>query len=141
MLDDVERRRFLVEPPREDAVPFAVRLLHVDLHEGARQFLFFPRRRGFAGAQPHEQVLPAHRLAGVKRDVLGDAVALVEDAEHRDALRHGRDAGLVRCTGCGGVPGCWSRLLLLSAPARRERQRKQDRSSDRSHVYSGIQGS
>jgi hypothetical protein len=95
MLDHVERRRFLVQPPREDAVPFAVRLLHVDLHERARQFLFFPRRGGLARTQAHQQVLPADRLAGMKRDVLGDAVALVEDAEDRDALRHGRDAGLV----------------------------------------------
>jgi hypothetical protein len=141
VLDDVERRRFLVEPAREDTVPFAVGLLHVDLHEGAGQLLLFPRRRRLARAQPDQQVLPSHRLPGVKRDVLGDSVALVEDAEHRDALRHRRDAGLVRRRRRGGIPRRLSRLLLLFATASRERQRKQNRSTRRSHAYSGIQGS
>jgi hypothetical protein len=142
VLDDVERRRFLVEPAREDTVPFAVGLLHVDLHEGAGQLLLFPRRGRLAGTQPHQQVLPPDRLPRVERDVLGDAVALVENAEHCDALCHRRDAGLLRCRRRSAIGHrLLALLLLLPAAASRERQCKQDRSSSRSHVYSGIQGS
>jgi hypothetical protein len=78
----------------------------------------------------------------VKRDVLDDAVALVEDAEHRDALRHRRHAALSR--------RCWRhltrwrnrRVLLLRAfSARGERKCDQQRCGGPRHAYSGIQGS
>jgi hypothetical protein len=78
----------------------------------------------------------------MKRDRLHDAVALVENAEHRDTLRHGGHAALAR--GCGGDFAGHRRrgvLLLLRASARRERQREQQWCGQRSHVYSGIQGS
>jgi len=39
----------------------------------------------------------------MKRDILHDAVALVEDAEHRDALRHRRHSGLAPAR--PGTPG------------------------------------
>jgi hypothetical protein len=119
-----------------------VRLLHVELDERARQFLIFPRRRRFARAQAHDHVLPPNRLAGMKRDVLDDPVALVEDAEHRDALRHRRDAalpcGVRRAPAGDGRRGV---LLLRGLAARGERQRKEQRCSDYPHAYSGIQGS
>jgi hypothetical protein len=95
VLDDVERRRFLVKPARENPLPSLVRPLNVDLDECASQLFFFPRRSRLASAEPNDHVFPADRLAGVERNVLDDAVTLVEDSEHRDALRHGRDAGLV----------------------------------------------
>jgi hypothetical protein len=69
-------------------------LLDVDLDEGAGQFFGLPRSGRFASAKPHNHVLPARRLAGVERDVLDDPVALVEDAEHGDALRHRRHSTL-----------------------------------------------
>jgi hypothetical protein len=72
-----------------------VRLLHVDLHESAGELLFFPRCRRLACAKTHEQILPAHRLAGMQSHILDDAVALVEHADDGDTLRHGRHAGLV----------------------------------------------
>jgi hypothetical protein len=56
-------------------------------------------------------------LAGVKRHVLGDSIALVEDAEHRDALRHRRHSSLVRRTPIGRILTRLRRLLLLTAPA------------------------
>jgi hypothetical protein len=94
VLNDVERRRFLVQPARESALPALVRLLHVELDECAGQFFVFPRRRCLARAQPHDHVFPAHGLAWVKRDILDDAVALVENAKHRDALCHRRHSTL-----------------------------------------------
>jgi hypothetical protein len=94
VLDGVERWRFLVDPAREDAAPFLVGALDVDLNEGAGQFLRLPRRRRLAGAQPHRDVLPSRRLAGVERNVADDPVALVQDGEDGDALRHRRHAGL-----------------------------------------------
>jgi len=101
MLDDVERRRFLVDPARENPAPALVGLLDVDLDEGTGQLLLLPRRRCLASPEPHNDVLPARRLAGVERDVLNDPVALVEDAQDGNALRHWSDSALtVRRRAC-----------------------------------------
>jgi hypothetical protein len=94
VLDRVERRRFLVEPAGENALPLPVGLLHVELDERAGELLVLPRRGRFARAQPHDRIFPAHRLTGMKRDVLDDAVALVEDPQNSDSLRHWRHAPL-----------------------------------------------
>jgi hypothetical protein len=142
MLDDVERRRLLVEPAREYTAPLLVRLLNVDLDERAGQLLFFPWGRRLACAQAHEEILPARRLAGVKRDVLHDPVALVENAEHRHPLRHWRDAGLARARRRRDVADRPSlRVLLLTAVASCKRQRDEKRNGCGAHAYSGIQGS
>ena len=71
-----------------------VGLLHIDLDESAGQLLLFPRRRGFAGPQADDHVLPAHRLARMKSDVLNNAITFVEDSKHRDALGHRRHSAL-----------------------------------------------
>jgi hypothetical protein len=142
MLDHVERRRFLVEPARENPVPLLVGALDVELDESAGQLLIFPRRGGLAGAKPDDDILPTSRLAGVERDILDDPVTLVEDAEHGDALRHWGD----RLLGCGprlaprGL-GRWRILPLRAAAARGERERDQQRSGEFPHAYSGIHGS
>jgi hypothetical protein len=143
MLDDVERGRFLIEPTRESATPALVRLLHVELHERAGQLFLFPGRRRLAGAKAHDDVLPAHRLTGAKRDVLNDAVALVENAEDRDAPGHRRDAALpVRRRGSLATTARRRVLLRLVLAARHERERgKQRCGSGGLHAYSGIQGS
>jgi hypothetical protein len=142
MLDHIERRRFLVQPSRKHPAPALVRPLHVDLDECAGQFLLLPRRRRLAGAQPHDHVLPAHRLAGAQRHVLDDSIALVENPEHRDALRHRRDSTLpcrrrrrVRRRRRNGI------LLLGAAATSGERKRSQQRCGKPRHFYSGIQGS
>jgi hypothetical protein len=93
VLDNVQRRRFLVQPAREDAaiaVLRVARLLDVELDEGAGQLLRLPRCRRLAGAQAHDRVADAHRLAGPQRQVLEEAVALVEEAQDRDPLPHRR---------------------------------------------------
>jgi hypothetical protein len=142
VLDHVERRRFLVEPAGEDPAPALVRLLDVDLDERARQLLFFPRRGRFARTQPHDYILPPRGLAGVERDILDDAVALVEDAEHRDPLRHRRDAALAVGGRCNLPRGGRRRILLLaSPPARHKRDCGKQGCRDGSHYYSGIHGS
>jgi hypothetical protein len=76
----------------------------------------------------------------VKRDVAHDAIALVEDGENRDALRHRRDAGLAGLSRPGLGRG---RLVLLLSPAiaAGERQRCKQWCGDESHAYSGIHGS
>jgi hypothetical protein len=119
VFDDVERRRFLVQPAGKDPLPLPVRPLGVDLDERAGQLLFLPWSRGLTGAETDDHVLPARRLPRVKRHILDDAVALVEDAEHRDALRHRSDPGLVdvrpRTAGLGDGRG--RRILLIAAAA------------------------
>jgi hypothetical protein len=140
MLNDIERRRFLVQPPGKCARPFAIRPLNVDLDKGAGQFLRLPRRRRFTGAQPHRNILPARRLAGMKCDVADDPVALVEDGEDRDALSHRSHSRLARRSGAGGLLRR-NLLLFAAAIARSKRERDQERSGGLVHAYSGIQGS
>ena len=96
MLDDVERRRLLVQPAGEDAaiaVLRIARLLDVELYERPGEPLRLPGGGRLAGAQPHDRVADPHRLARLQRQILRQAVALVEEAEHRDALAHRRRAG------------------------------------------------
>jgi hypothetical protein len=79
----------------------------------------------------------------VKSDGLGDSVALVEDAQDRDALRHRSHSGLVHACGSRDIPRSLilHRFLLLSASARGKRQREQQWCGGLVHAYSGIQGS
>jgi hypothetical protein len=93
MLDDVERRRFLVEPAGEDSLEAAVGLAHVQLDEGAGQLLRLPRRCGLAGAKPDHDVADPDRLARLHLEVSRDSVPLVEEADHCDALSHRSGSG------------------------------------------------
>ncbi|WP_028969414.1 hypothetical protein [Sphingomonas sp. URHD0057] len=76
----------------------------------------------------------------MKRDIADDAVALVEDREDGDALRHRGHARDRR--GARPRPLCPGLILLLAAAAAcRERERNQQRCGGCSHAYSGIHGS
>jgi len=88
VLDDVERRAFLVKPAGKNALPVLVHLLHVHLDESAGIVVGFPWRGLFARAQVDDDVADAHRLPRLQRDIAADAVTLVEQAKHRHALRH-----------------------------------------------------
>ena len=142
MLYHIERRRFLIKPSRERPLPAPVRLLHVELDEGSGELFVFPRRGRLARPQPHDHVLPADRLPGMQRDVLDDAVALVEDSQDRDTLCHRRYSALaIRRRGRLLRGGQLRVLLVRTLAARGERKRGEQRSSEDAHVYSGIQGS
>jgi hypothetical protein len=119
--------------------------LHIDLNEGAGQLFLFPRRRRLARPQPHHDVFPADRLAGVKHHVLNESIALVEDCDHRNPLRHWRHPGRTFAERPGGMGlTCRCRAISVARPAaagKRDRGRggKQDRAAEL-HCYSGIQG-
>jgi hypothetical protein len=80
-------------------------------------------------------------LARVQSDVLDDPVALVEDAEDRDPLRHRRDPRLVDAGRRRSVgdhrPGG---IFVAPLPAARGEQERDNRCSREAHAYSGIQG-
>ena len=121
-------------------MPVLVAALDVDLNERPGQFLFLPRSACLARPESHDHVLPPCRLAGMEGDILHDPVALVEDSEDRDALRHGRDIGLL-CACRRGLFGRDLIRLLGPAAASRQAKRNQQGCGELSHAYSGIQGS
>jgi len=142
VLDQVERGRFLVQPAREHSFPAAVGPLDVELNEGSGQLLALPRGSRLAGAQAHDRVAHAHRLAGLEPQVADDAVAFVEQAEDGDPVGHRRHSGLA----CGGrgrrlrLPG--GRLLGsggLRAVAAGEQANGRGGREQRPH--SGVHGS
>ena len=141
MLDHVQRRGLLVEPAREDPLPPAARLLHVQLHERPGQLVELPRRRRLAGAQANDGILDPQRLARAKGDVARNPVTLVEEAQHGDPLVHrggarGRHSGLLRdCR--GALSRLW--LIALRTVAARERNPGDKRQVEAAHPYSGVQ--
>jgi hypothetical protein len=72
-----------------------VRPADIDLDKRPGQPFQFPWRGCIAGLEPHRHILDPHRLARLQRQVANDAVALVEQAEHRDPLGHRRNPGLI----------------------------------------------
>ena len=93
MLDHIAVGPLLEHPARKDAIPFVVALvLDGQLNEGAGFGRRFPRRGRLARAQAHDRAADARRVAGLHLQLLNDAVALVEQAEHRDAIFHRRRA-------------------------------------------------
>ena len=93
MLDHVERRAFLVDPARKHPFPIAVGALDVELDERAGHPLGLPRRGRIAGAKPDQSILGADRLAGLEREIADNAVALVEQGDHRHPVGHRRHPG------------------------------------------------
>jgi len=158
VLDNVQRRPFLVEPARKDPLPALVELRDIELHKGAGIMFLLPGRGLLAGAQADDHIADPRRLAGLERDIAGDAVALVEQAEHRDALRHrgctlrridaGRqinrdDIGRGRLLIERGMRG-WlgaGRFALLAAGAGREQRRDRRATHQSPDHASGTQAS
>lgn len=89
MLDDVAFGPFPEQPARKDAIPFVVALiLHGQLDEGAGFGRILPRRGRLARAQPHDRAADARDVAGLHLELADQAVALVEQPDHGDALIH-----------------------------------------------------
>jgi hypothetical protein len=148
VFDDVEPRRFLVKPARKDPLEAALGVANVELDEGAGQLLDFPRRRCLASAQPDDDVAEPDRLARPHGELARNAVALVEEADHRHALRHRRGAGCKLGHRLRNVDRIGFRfggvlLILLLRSLRRagaERQRGQGKTVKRpAHGQSGVQ--
>jgi len=161
VLHDIQRGALLVQPAREDAVPTLVELLNVELDEGAGIMFRLPWRGLLAGAEADDHVADARRLARLERHLTGDAVALVEQPEHRDAFGHRRRAiggvgtlrqvdrrhvgrpaivverGMRRRPGIG--IGGW-RLLAPRGGKQRERRRRQHPAARIAHA-SGVHAS
>jgi len=104
MLDRVERRRVLEQPAREHLVPGgigprALALGDDHLDEGAGFRRGFPRRGPLAGGEAHDHVAHPARFARLELDVLGEVVALVEQAQRRHPLlTRGAEPGILhRC--------------------------------------------
>ncbi|GAA4760129.1 hypothetical protein GCM10023306_00930 [Novosphingobium ginsenosidimutans] len=91
MLNHVERGRILEQPagkdlaPRERALGICP-LLDIDLNEGAGLGRAFPRQGPLAGCQPDHHIAHPARFARLEHDILGNVVALVEQAERGDAV-------------------------------------------------------
>jgi hypothetical protein len=114
VLDDIEPRRFLVKPAREDTPEaLGAGIADVDLDEGAGQLLDLPGRGRLAGAQPHDDVADPGRLARMKREFAHLAVALVQQPQHGDALGHRRRAGRQLGDGLGHVDRLDLFVILL----------------------------
>jgi hypothetical protein len=134
VLDDVQRRTLLVEPSRKRPPPLLIRTAHVQLHERAGQLLLLPRRGALARTQPNDRIADAQRLARLHRQIAADAIALVEQADDRHALRHRRAAGVYwprisldrhhigRHFGLRGIrhllTGDWRLARVIAQPAR-----------------------
>jgi hypothetical protein len=85
-----------------------------------------------------------YRLPGLQREVANDAVALVEQAQNRDAVGHRSDAGLRSRAGTA-APGArcirlpLSLVLLAAAPRQKQHQRRAG-NGENAHAQSGVQG-
>lgn len=88
MLDRVERRRLLVQPSGKDPLELILRIADVELDECAGELLLLPGGARLAGPQAHDHLADAKRLSRLHFQVSGNAVAFVEQADHRDPLRH-----------------------------------------------------
>ncbi|APE27827.1 hypothetical protein BMF35_a0998 [Aurantiacibacter gangjinensis] len=95
MLDHIDAGVLLEQPAGEDAVPFGIpaciaALVHENLHECPGLYRRFPRRGALAGGKADDDIVHTPRFARRHFDVAGKVVALVDEADGRNPLRHGR---------------------------------------------------
>jgi len=102
VFDHIEAGAFEEHPAREHAgVLRRAAFADFDLHESAGLLRQFPRRGALAGGHPDDDRADLARLAGLQLDFFGDIVALVEQAEHRDAFVHRGGAVVISARGRG----------------------------------------
>jgi hypothetical protein len=91
MLDDVAIWPFLEQPSRKCPVPAVVAMLqHEQLDERALFLWHFPLGSPLTGTQAHNRPADADALAGLERDFANQAIALIQQAQHSNALGHRR---------------------------------------------------
>ncbi|EQA99495.1 hypothetical protein L288_19550 [Sphingobium quisquiliarum P25] len=91
MLHDIAVGPFAEQPAGKIAPPLAIgAAAHVQLNESAGFLHIFPGRGRLAGLQADDGVAHTQRFARFHRQVAGQAVSLVEQADHGDPLTHGR---------------------------------------------------
>lgn len=101
MLDHIAVGPLAENPARKDAAPLVVALiLHGELHKSAGLGRVFPRCGLFARAQPDDRAADAQRFARLHLQLADQPVALVEQAQYRDALGH--RSGALDAAGFGG---------------------------------------
>ncbi|GAA0756579.1 hypothetical protein GCM10009076_04450 [Erythrobacter ramosus] len=76
--------------------------LDIDLHEGRSLLRHFPWRGALASGDADDHRADLAAFAGLQLDLFGDIVALVEEAEHRDALVHRGRAVIIDRRGRAG---------------------------------------
>jgi len=161
VLDRVERGRILEQPAREDLVPAellggAAAFLDECLNEGALFLGLLPGKRLLASGDLDHEVADPACLARLHHQVLGQVVALVEDAQRDHAVLVGR-ADLLALGGLGrpclhpgdrignaGILRLGRRLALAAAGQQRqqdENRRKGGKSLHESSQASGDQAS
>ncbi|KTE29311.1 hypothetical protein ATE62_21090 [Sphingopyxis sp. HIX] len=145
MLDHVALGAFAKDPARKDAVPLVVALiLYRQLDEGAGLGRIFPRRGRLAGAQPHDRTADARAVAGLHLEIADQPVALVEQADDGDALRH-RGRALDAADLGGHTLGLGDRLdggaaialgrAAVAAGERRRGEQRDQRGRDRARAH------
>jgi hypothetical protein len=116
-----------------------VGLLDIELNERAGERRRFPRSGGLARAQADDDIANAQRLSRLHRQVADDAVALVEQADHRDPLVHRGLADMLQHRALARVDHRAALVLLRRAVAAREQDRGSgNRQDDARHAYSGV---
>jgi hypothetical protein len=89
MLNNVAVWAFLKKPAGEDASPFVVLwAADIKLHKGAGFRCFFPWCSGFTCAQANDGIAHTQRTTGLQRQIAGEAVAFVEQADDSHAILH-----------------------------------------------------
>ncbi len=92
MLHDVQFGPFAEQPAGKATLPFAITFEREELDERAGICGHFPSRGLFAGTQAHHGTANADGFARLHFKVTHNAVALVQQADHGDALGHRRGA-------------------------------------------------
>jgi hypothetical protein len=122
-------------------VPTPVGLEHVQLQECTGQFLVFPGSGCFAGTEPNDRVLHAHRLARLHLDVADDTVALVEKRNNGHPLAHRSDVGMLAGTAAAlrKLDAIALVLVALLAACREQQRHQRAGNGEASHAQSGVQ--